>query len=265
MTTQAALLAMPYYIRFRGQQQGPFTAEQLQKLAARGRFSPLYEVSTDGATWQRAEAFQELFPAPVQRKPEAAAAMAPVAAEAEAPVVPEIADEWYYTHSGAEHGPVTGAELKRLVGLGQVAADDHVWTEGMDYWQRVRDVPELARQLLPAATQTVAAPGGATPLSGPPLSAMSIASLVLGLAGATLLPLVGSILAVVFGHVALAQIRRAEGKLAGRGMALAGLILGYAVLIPAVIVAIVYVAIVALAPTGRRADAGDLLLLAGLN
>jgi hypothetical protein len=36
---------------------------------------------------------------------------------------------------------------------------------------------------------------------------------------------VGSILAVVFGHVALSQIRQ-RGQ-AGRGMAIAGLVLGY--------------------------------------
>ena len=48
---------MNYFIRLRGHQQGPFTAEQLQKLATRGRFSRLYEVSTDGQNWQRAERF----------------------------------------------------------------------------------------------------------------------------------------------------------------------------------------------------------------
>jgi Domain of unknown function (DUF4190) len=37
----------------------------------------------------------------------------------------------------------------------------------------------------------------------------------------------GSILAVVFGHVALSQIKRSMGALTGRGMAIAGLILGY--------------------------------------
>jgi MFS-type transporter involved in bile tolerance (Atg22 family) len=36
---------------------------------------------------------------------------------------------------------------------------------------------------------------------------------------------IGSILAVIFGHVALRRIAR-EGK-AGRGMAIAGLVLGY--------------------------------------
>jgi hypothetical protein len=37
----------------------------------------------------------------------------------------------------------------------------------------------------------------------------------------------GSVLAVVFGHVALNQINKSEGRESGRGMAIAGLVLGY--------------------------------------
>jgi len=46
----------------------------------------------------------------------------------------------------------------------------------------------------------------------------AITSMILGLVG-------GSILAVVFGHIALSQIRRTGDS--GRGMAIAGLVLGY--------------------------------------
>jgi hypothetical protein len=38
---------------------------------------------------------------------------------------------------------------------------------------------------------------------------------------------VGSILAVIFGHVALSQIKRSMGAVTGRGLAIAGLVLGY--------------------------------------
>lgn len=50
-----------YYIRIRGRQHGPLTAEQLQALARRGRFARHYEVSTDGKTWRLAADFPELF------------------------------------------------------------------------------------------------------------------------------------------------------------------------------------------------------------
>jgi len=53
-------------------------------------------------------------------------------------------------------------------------------------------------------------------------SGMAVASLVLGLVWFFW---VGSVLAVVFGHLALAECQR-EGK-QGQGMAVAGLVLGY--------------------------------------
>jgi hypothetical protein len=51
---------------------------------------------------------------------------------------------------------------------------------------------------------------------------LAIASMVLGIVWVWW---IGSILAVIFGHIALRRIAR-EGK-AGRGMAIAGLVLGY--------------------------------------
>jgi hypothetical protein len=55
-------------------------------------------------------------------------------------------------------------------------------------------------------------------------SGLAIASMVLGIVWIFWL---GSILAVIFGHVALSQIKRSMGALGGRGMAIAGLVLGY--------------------------------------
>ena len=59
-----------------------------------------------------------------------------------------------------------------------------------------------------------------------PTNSLAIVSLVCGAVGLTVVPVVGSIVAVVTGHMARGQIRQTgEG---GAGMALAGLILGYA-------------------------------------
>ena len=56
---------------------------------------------------------------------------------------------------------------------------------------------------------------------------MAIASLVMGIAGWTLLPLVGSILAIIFGYAARREIRQRPDELTGEGMAVAGLVLGW--------------------------------------
>jgi hypothetical protein len=58
-------------------------------------------------------------------------------------------------------------------------------------------------------------------------SGMAIASLVMGIAGWTLLPLVGSILAIVFGYAARRDIRKRPNELTGEGLAIAGLVLGW--------------------------------------
>ena len=56
---------------------------------------------------------------------------------------------------------------------------------------------------------------------------MAIASLVMGIAGWTLFPLVGSILAIIFGYAARREIRQRPDELTGEGMAVAGLVLGW--------------------------------------
>ena len=69
-------------------------------------------------------------------------------------------------------------------------------------------------------------------------SGPAVASLVLGIVWVFW---IGSILAVVFGHVALSQIKRSYGAVRGRGLAVAGLVLGYlgvATLLLSIVVAI---------------------------
>jgi Domain of unknown function (DUF4190) len=63
-----------------------------------------------------------------------------------------------------------------------------------------------------------------TPTTPVRTNGLAIASLVLGIIW---IFWVGSILAVIFGHVALSQIKRSMGTIAGRGLAIAGLVLGY--------------------------------------
>jgi len=54
-------------------------------------------------------------------------------------------------------------------------------------------------------------------------SGLAVASLVLGIIW---LYWVGSVLAIVFGVVAMSQIKNSQGTMTGRGMAIAGLVLG---------------------------------------
>ena len=58
-------------------------------------------------------------------------------------------------------------------------------------------------------------------------SSTAIISLVAGIAGWTLLPFLGAIVAIITGHIAKGEIKRGGGMVTGNGMATWGLVLGY--------------------------------------
>jgi type IV pilus assembly protein PilA len=98
-----------------------------------------------------------------------------------------------------------------------------------------------------AGSSAPPAPGAGDPIvSSPaviaagniPTSGKAIASLVCGIVGFVFL---GSIAAVILGHMALAEIRKSAGRLGGAGIATAGLVLGYIGIatIPLIVAAIV--------------------------
>jgi hypothetical protein len=58
-------------------------------------------------------------------------------------------------------------------------------------------------------------------------SALAVTSLVSGILGWTLLPFIGALVAIVTGHMARSEIRAANGRLDGDGLAVAGLVLGW--------------------------------------
>ncbi len=62
-------------------------------------------------------------------------------------------------------------------------------------------------------------------------STMAIISLIAGILGWTVIPLIGSIVAVITGHMAKKEIRESNGTLTGDGLATFGLVLGYASLV----------------------------------
>ncbi len=60
-----------------------------------------------------------------------------------------------------------------------------------------------------------------------PTSGLATASLIFGILGLTLLPTLGSIVAVVLGYMARSEINSSAGQLEGSSLATAGLVLGY--------------------------------------
>ncbi|MDQ3495016.1 MAG: DUF4190 domain-containing protein [Pseudomonadota bacterium] len=68
---------------------------------------------------------------------------------------------------------------------------------------------------------------------------LAIVSLIFGILGWSFLPLVGSVVAIVTGHLARSEIRRAAERPQGDGLAVAGLVLGYVALVSALLFVLV--------------------------
>ena len=58
----------------------------------------------------------------------------------EAPAEGSAAAEWFYHHQGQEQGPVTEADIQRLISQGVLSSLDSVWKDGMADWQPVSSV-----------------------------------------------------------------------------------------------------------------------------
>ncbi len=72
-------------------------------------------------------------------------------------------------------------------------------------------------------------------------STLAVVSLVFGILGWILLPWIGSLVAIVTGHMARKEIRNGGGRLDGDGLAVGGLILGWASVVLWVLGALVIV------------------------
>jgi hypothetical protein len=66
---------------------------------------------------------------------------------------PDVSRNWFYTHDGQTHGPVTTDEIKRLAASHLLLPDDLLWPEGVDREQAVSAGAALdyATPLLPTA------------------------------------------------------------------------------------------------------------------
>jgi hypothetical protein len=132
--------------------------------------------------------------------------------------------QWHYGEHGQQFGPVSDAELRSLISSGRVSAQTVVWRDGMSGWRPLGEVPEL----LPGADVVGAQ---AVPHFIAPNTSLAITSLELGLIALflswTWVGALAGIPAVIFGHMAISQIRKAPLQVGGHGRAVAGLVFGY--------------------------------------
>jgi hypothetical protein len=135
---------------------------------------------------------------------------------------------WYYGNDGGQSGPVEEQEMRAMLATGIIDRATLVWTDGMDQWRRLGEVPPWNAQLA----------GGVVPVPGyypgmvRPTNGLAVASLVCGICSLLLmvtcwLGIFAGVPAVICGHLSLGQLRRSGALQQGRGMAIAGLVTGY--------------------------------------
>ena len=133
-----------YFVRRRGRVMGPFDIRRLERMLRRGNLNRGDQCSTDRREWSKLEDLEELFP-PAKVEEPAAGPGEQLVDTTGSTTSPAEAD-WYYHHQGLEKGPVSEADIKRLVSEGVLAPADSVWKDGMADWEPVGSVFALPSQ-----------------------------------------------------------------------------------------------------------------------
>ena len=76
---------------------------------------------------------------------------------------------WYFADGDVQRGPITEAQLRALIGTGNLTPEDQVWKEGMEDWTPAGEIPGLFDQAGPA-TPPATPPSPASPAATEPKS-----------------------------------------------------------------------------------------------
>ena len=171
-------MAEEFFIRFRGRTVGPYEVSQLQQMARKGRLSRATEVSSDGASWEPASSYPEIFQKPKAGDVAASSAFEdlgdPISSDnlggfysqsgtpSQSPsTAVSQSPQWYYTQGGAQLGPVPQETIVGLVSSGQLSASENVWRDGMPSWVPLEQVDAFRSAIIvPVVNVSQAARGG---------------------------------------------------------------------------------------------------------
>lgn len=120
---------------------------------------------------------------------------------------------------GKEYGPVTSEQLRQWIAEGRVNDQTKVRGESSAGWQEAGTLPELAPAMTGGSSRPAASPAAATAKT----SGLAIASLVCGILGIFTCGIT-ALVGLILGIVALVKINNSQGRLSGRGFAIAGVV-----------------------------------------
>jgi len=80
-----------------------------------------------------------------------------------------MASEWYYSHDGERHGPISSDQLRALAAAGKLTSEDLVWKDGMENWTAAGKVQGLIQSTGAAPSPPpVRSAAKAVDVDGPP-------------------------------------------------------------------------------------------------
>jgi hypothetical protein len=197
-----------YILLWKGRQSEPFPLGVIREKLRSGEISRMHQVNCDGK-WMVLDEFLEQHGGgdpEAQRREEARKREDELRSEYESKLAAERAQQ--------------GALQERLAAAENRSSLAHLLPPQPQYFPPPPPPPPAVLPTSPTSGETPARTSG-----------LAIAALVMGLCNfVPILNLVTWILALVFGHVALSQMKR-DHALEGRGMAIAGLIITYFLLV----------------------------------
>jgi hypothetical protein len=79
--------------------------------------------------------------------------------------------EWYLARDGQQHGPISGAEMEKIIELGYLLPTDLVWHQGFDDWKPASDAFPKKTEPKPAVVPAPPPPPAAATAPSAPASA----------------------------------------------------------------------------------------------
>ncbi|HOX56093.1 MAG TPA: DUF4190 domain-containing protein [Candidatus Paceibacterota bacterium] len=141
-----------------------------------------------------------------------------------------------------EYGPVRADQVRAWIAQGRANARSKLQAAGSTKWKPLAEFAEFAEALKSAGAPARSSPPGRAPhrvTAAPKANGMAVMSLVLGCLGILTCGLT-SLVGLVLGIIALVRIKKKNGQLGGRGLALAGTIVSAVFLLLAPITAAIF-------------------------
>jgi len=147
-------------------QLGPYPLDKMRALARQGQVGRSHQISGDGGnSWDAGAAYPEIFAAGedgAQKSGASGQRPASGGGAAEAAGVPNEAEWHYCSATSGQQGPVPESQIRQLIGLGRIGANDTVWTQTLgDQWVPAKSVPTFSG-LFPQTLDEDAEDGGRT-------------------------------------------------------------------------------------------------------